>query len=85
MTKWQKYPDKSYKIITTTNPLKTGSEIEYYEDDNQKLAITQRVNSFVRIYKNPMSEIYCNRKWAFWVTFISSMIVLGIDACTLLI
>ena len=99
---------KSYKIITTSNPLKTSSEIEYYEYDNQKLVITQRVNSFVRVYKNPMREIYpkdseidvfyypkkpkisyvlryCNRKWSFWLTFISSIIVLGIDVCTLLL
>lgn len=93
---------KSYKIVTTSSPLESNSEVEYKEDEKQRLIIKQKVNSFIRIYKNPMEKIYpigseidvyydesnpklayvlryINRKWAFWLIFLSGLFILVLD------
>ena len=93
---------KSYKTVTTSSPLESNSEVEYKEDEKQRLIIKQKVNSFIRIYKNPMEKIYpigseidvyydesnprlayvlryCNRKWAFWLIFLSALFILVLD------
>ena len=93
---------KSYRTVTTSSPLESNSEVEYKEDEKQRLIIKQKVNSFIRIYKNPMEKIYpigseidvyydesnpklayvlryCNRKWAFWLIFLSGLFILIFD------
>ena len=49
---------KSYRTVTTSSPLESNSEVEYKEDEKQRLIIKQKVNSFISIYKNPMEKIY---------------------------
>ena len=93
---------KSYRTVTTSSPLESNSEVEYKEDEKQRLIIKQKVNSFISIYKNPMEKIYpigseidvyydesnprlayvlryCNRKWAFWLIFLSALFILVLD------
>ena len=50
-------------------PLNSQIDV-YYDPENPKLAYVLR---------------YCNRKWAFWLTFLSGVAVLGMDIMTFLL
>lgn len=99
---------KSYRTVITSSLLESNSEVEYKEDEKQRLIIKQKVNSFISIYKNPMEKMYplgsevdvyydesnpkiayvlkyCNRKWTFWLIFLSGLFTLVLDMAIQLI
>lgn len=91
---------KAYKTIIKSTPFSENSM--EYKEENQILTIKRTSNSFVGIYKNPISELYpieseidvyynpenpklsyvlryCDKKWMFWLTFLSGVLIFITD------
>ena len=49
---------KSYLIRTSSSPLTTESDMEFSEDEKQRLLVKYNVNSIISIHKNPMEKLY---------------------------
>ncbi len=49
---------KSYLIRTVSSPLTTENDMEFSEDEKQRLLVKYNVNSIITIHKNPMRILY---------------------------